>query len=85
MLSEPPEDDIPAIYSEVLDGGLLLLDSAGQEVTQVVSRASSTLEGSLPCRDADLSCPTPLEVAEGPSALEVATAEDPTPEGGASS
>jgi hypothetical protein len=51
----------------------------------VVSRASSTLEGSLPCKDVDLSHPTPMEVAEGPSALEVATIEDPAPEGGAGS
>jgi hypothetical protein len=50
-----------------------------------VSRASSTLEGSLPCRDTDLSHLTPMEVAQGPSALEVATAEDPAPEGGVSS
>jgi hypothetical protein len=95
MLSEPPEDDIPAVCSEVPDGGFSLLDSAGQEVTRVVSRASSTLEGSLPCKGADLSHPTPMEVAEGPSALEVATAEDlafesgagsyPAPEGVASS
>jgi hypothetical protein len=83
MLSEPPEDDIPAVCSEVPDDGLSLLDSAGQEVTRAVSHASLTLEGSLPCRDADLSHPTPMEVAEGPSALEVATVEDPAPEGGA--
>jgi hypothetical protein len=85
MLSEPPEGDIPAVCSEVPDSGLLLLDSAGQEVTRVVSRASSTLEGSLPCRDADLSHPTPMEVAEGPSALEVATVEDLASKGGAGS
>jgi hypothetical protein len=50
-----------------------------------VSRASSTLEGSLPCQDASLSHPTPMEVAEEPSALEVATVEDPAPKGGAGS
>ena len=59
-----------------------MLDSAGQEVTRAVSRASSTLEGSLPCKDTDPSHPTPMEVAEGPLALEVAAAEDPTPKGG---
>jgi hypothetical protein len=48
-----------------------------------VSRALSTLEGSLPCKDVDLSHPTPMEVAEGHSTLEVATTEDPAPEGGA--
>jgi hypothetical protein len=85
ILSEPPKANIPTICSEVPDGGLSLLDSAGQEVTRVVSRASSTLEGSLPCKDTDPNHPTPMEVAEGPSALEVAAAEDPAPEGGAGS
>jgi hypothetical protein len=85
ILSEPPEADIPTICSKVPDGGLSLPDSAGQEVTQVVSRASSTLEGSLPCKNADPSHPTPMEVVEGPSALEVAAAEDPAPKGGAGS
>jgi hypothetical protein len=82
ILSEPPEADIPTICSKVPNGGLSLLDSAGQEVTRVVSHASSTLEGSLPCKDTDPSHPTPMEGAEGPLALEVAAAEDPTPEGG---
>jgi hypothetical protein len=85
MLSEPPADDILPVCSEVPDGGLSLLDSAGQEVTRAVSHASSTLEGSLSCRDAGLSHPTPMEVAEEPSALEVATAEDLAPEGGVGS
>jgi hypothetical protein len=76
MLLEPPADDIPAVCLEVLDGGLSLLDSAGQEVTRAVSRTSSTLEGSLSCRDAGLSHPTPMEVA---------TTEDLAPEGGAGS
>jgi hypothetical protein len=79
ILSKPPEADIPTICSEVPDGGLSLHDSARQEVTRVVSRASSTLEGSLPCKDADPSHPTPMDVAEGPSPLEVAAAEDPSP------
>jgi hypothetical protein len=85
ILSEPPEDDIPTVCSEVPDGGLLLLGSAEQEVTQVVSRASSTLEGSLPCKNTDLSYPTPMEVTEGPSASEAAAAENPGPKGGAGS
>jgi hypothetical protein len=51
----------------------------------VVSRASLNLEDSIPCRDADLSHPTPMEVAEGSSALEVATAEDLASESGAGS
>jgi hypothetical protein len=85
MLSEPTADDIPAVCSDVPDGGLPLLGSAGQEVTRAVSRASSTLEGSLQCQDAGLSHPTPMEATEGPTALEVVTAEDPAPEGGAGS
>jgi hypothetical protein len=85
MLLEPPANDIPVVCSEVPNGGLSLLDFAGQEVTRSVSRASSTLEGSLPCRDAGLSHLTPMEVAEGPSALEVATVEDPALEGGVGS
>jgi hypothetical protein len=79
ILSEPPEADIPTICSEVLDGGLLLHDSAGQEVTRVVSRASSTLESSLPCKSTDSSHLAPMDVAEGSSALEVAAAEVPAP------
>jgi hypothetical protein len=39
------------------------------------SRASSTLEHDLEGREADLNCPGPMEVAEGPSTLEVVTAE----------
>jgi hypothetical protein len=85
MLSKLTADDIPTVCSEVPDGGLSLLDSAGQEVTRAVSHASSSLEGSLQCQDAGLSHPTPMEVTEEPSALEVATAEDLAPEGGAGS
>jgi hypothetical protein len=47
----------------------------------VVYRTSSTLEGSLPYKDADPSYPTSMEVAEGPSASEVAAVEDLAPEG----
>jgi hypothetical protein len=83
ILSEPLEDDVPAVCSEVPDGGLPLLGSIEQEVTLVVSRASSSLEGSLPCKDTDPGYSTPMEVAEGPSTSEVVAAEDPAPEGGA--
>jgi hypothetical protein len=85
ILSEPPEADIPTICSEVPDGGLMLHDSAGQEVTRVVSCALSTLEGSLPCKSVDPSPSAPKDMAEGSSALEVATVEGLAPEGGASS
>jgi hypothetical protein len=83
MLSEPTAGDILVVRSEVLDGRLSLLDSAGQDAAGVVSRASSTLEGSLQCQDAGLSHPTPMEVTEEPSTLEVVVAGDPAPEGGA--
>jgi hypothetical protein len=43
MLSEPTADDMMVVCSEILDMGL--------EVSQAVSRASSTLEGSLRCQD----------------------------------
>jgi hypothetical protein len=46
-----------------------------------VSRASSTLEGSLQCRGVGPDCPTHMEVTEDRSALEVAAIEDPAPEG----
>ena len=59
----------------------MLHDFVGQEVTQVVSRASSTLEGSLPCKSVDPGLLAPMDVAEGSSALEVAAAEGPAPEG----
>jgi hypothetical protein len=75
MLSEPTADDILAVCSEVPNGG--------QGVTRAVSCASSTLEGSLQCRYAGPSHPTPMEATEEPSALEVATVEDLAPEGGA--
>jgi hypothetical protein len=51
----------------------------------VVSRGSSTLEGSLPCKDTDPSYLTPMEVVEGLLASEVAAAEDPDLEGVAGS
>jgi hypothetical protein len=85
ILSEPPEADIPTMCLEVLDGGLSLHDSAGQEVTRVVYCASSTLEGSLLCKSVDPSHPAHMDVAEGPSALEVGAAEGPALEGGAGS
>jgi hypothetical protein len=67
------------------------LDSCcvGEEVTRTVSRALSTLEGSLAREDtlaldaADQSHSAPLGTAKGASALEVAAKEDPAPEGGA--
>jgi hypothetical protein len=77
MMSEPTTDDVMVVCSDVPDGGL--------EVSRAVSRASSSLVGSLQCQDAGPSCPTPMEVTEEPSALEMATTEDPASEGGAGS
>jgi hypothetical protein len=77
MLSEPTAGDMMDVFSEIPDVGL--------EVSRAVSRASSTLEGSLRCQEVGQDCPTPMEVAEDHSALEVAVAENPTPEGGAGS
>jgi hypothetical protein len=77
MLSEPIADDMMVVCSEIPDVGL--------EVTRAVSRASSTLEGSLQCQDVGLICPTHMEVTEDPSALEVAVVENPAPEDGAGS
>jgi hypothetical protein len=77
MLSEPTADDMMAVCSEIPDVGL--------EVSRAMSRASSTLEGSLQCQDVGPSCPTPMEVTREPSALEVAAVENLAPEGGAGS
>jgi hypothetical protein len=74
MLSEPTAGDMMDVCSEIPDVRL--------EVSQAVSRASSTLEGSLRCQEVGQDCPTPMEVIEDPSALEVAVAENPAPKGG---
>jgi hypothetical protein len=46
--------------------------------SRAASHASSTLERGLEGQEADLDCPAPMEVTEGPSALEVGTAENST-------
>jgi hypothetical protein len=75
MLSEPTAGDMMDVCSKIPDVGL--------EVFRAVSRASSTLEGSLRCQEVGQDCPTSMEVTEDPSALEVAVAENPAPKGGA--
>ena len=65
------------VFSDIPDVGL--------EVSRAVSRASSTLEGSLRCQKVGQDCSTPMEVAEDPSALEVVVTENPAPEGVAGS
>jgi hypothetical protein len=63
LLSGPVDDDVTETCGAVLNAGLRS------------SRASSTLERDLEGRDANLDCPDSMEVAEGPSTLEVVTAE----------
>ena len=70
LLSEPVDDGVMEVCADVLDAGLRS------------SHASSTLERDLEGRDTDLDRPGPMEVTEGPSALEVATAENLDPQDG---
>jgi hypothetical protein len=75
------EDIIPEdLLSEPMDGGAMDacvdVPDAGLGSSQAASRASSTLERGLEGQEADLNCPAPMEVIEGPSALEVAAAEN---------
>jgi hypothetical protein len=75
MLSEPTDGDMMDVCSDIPDVGL--------EVSRAASRASSTLEGGLRCQEVGQDCPTPMEVTEDPSALEVVVAENPATKGGA--
>jgi hypothetical protein len=75
ILSEPTDDDMMDVCSDIPDVGL--------EVSRAASRASSTLEGGLRCQEVGQDCPTPMEVTEDPSVVEVAVAENPAPKGGA--
>jgi hypothetical protein len=70
LLSEPADDGVMEVCADVLDAGLRS------------SRASSTLERDLEGRETDLDRPGPMEVTEGPSALEVATTENLDPKDG---
>jgi hypothetical protein len=70
LISELVDDGVMEVCADVLDAGLRS------------SRASSTLERDLEDRETDLDRPGPMEVTEGPSALEVATAENLDPQGG---
>jgi hypothetical protein len=83
------EDMVPEdLLSEPVDGGAMdacvdVLD-AGLGSSRAASHASSTLERGLEGQEADLDCPAPMEVTEGPSALEVAAVENSALEDGAS-
>jgi hypothetical protein len=67
LLSEPEDGGKMEICADVPDAGL--------ELSRAASRASSTLERGLKSQEAGLDCFVPMEVVEGPSALEVAVTE----------
>jgi hypothetical protein len=70
LLSEPADDGVMEVCADVLDVGLRS------------SRTSSALECDLEGQETNLDRPGPMEATEGPSALEVATAENLDPEDG---
>jgi hypothetical protein len=75
MLSEPTDGGAMDVCADVPDAGL--------GSSRAASRASSTLERGLEGQEAGLDCTAPTEVTEGPSALEVAVAENSTLKDGA--
>jgi hypothetical protein len=75
LLSEPADGGTTDVCADVLDAGL--------GSSRAASRASSTLERGLEGQEAGLDCTAPMEVNEGPSALEVAAAENSTLKDGA--
>jgi hypothetical protein len=68
LLSEPADGDAMDICADVFDAGL--------GSSRTASRASSTLEHGLEGQETDLDRLAPMEVTEGPSALEAAIAEN---------
>jgi hypothetical protein len=76
LLSEPADGEMMDICADVPDAGL--------ELSRAGSRASSTLECSLKGQEAGLDCSAPMEVGEGPSALEVVVTESSALKDGAS-
>jgi hypothetical protein len=68
LLSEPADGGATDVCADVLDAGL--------GSSRAASRASSTLERGLEGQETDLDHLVPVEVTEGPSALEAATAEN---------
>jgi hypothetical protein len=67
LLSEPADGGMMDVCTDVPDAGL--------ELSWAASRASSTLERGLKGQEAGPDCSAPMEVGEGPSALEVAVTE----------
>jgi hypothetical protein len=83
------EDMVPEdLLLEPADGGMMDIcadvPNAGLELSHAASRASSTLDHGLKGQEAGLDCSAPMEVVEGPSALEVAITEDSALKDGAS-
>jgi hypothetical protein len=83
------EDMVPEdLLSEPADGGMMDIcadvPNVGLELSHAASRASSTLDRGLKGQDAGLDCSAPMEVDEGPSALEVAVTEESALKDGAS-
>jgi hypothetical protein len=76
LLSEPADGEMMDICADVPDAGL--------ELSRAGSHASSTLERGLKGQEAGLDCSAPMEVGEGPSALEVAITESSALKDGAS-
>jgi hypothetical protein len=76
LLSEPADGGMMEVCADVADAGL--------ELSRAASRASSTLERGLKGQEAGLDCSAPMEVGEGPSALEVAVTERSALKDGAS-
>jgi hypothetical protein len=76
LLSEPTNGDMMDVCSDIPDVEL--------EVSRAASRASSTLEGGLRGQKAGQGCSIPMEVAESPSALKMAVAENPVLKDGSS-
>jgi hypothetical protein len=68
LLSEPADGGATDVCADVLDAGL--------GSSRAASHASSTLERGLEGQETDLDHLVPMEVTEGPSALEAATAEN---------
>jgi hypothetical protein len=81
------EDMVPEdLLSELADGGMMEIcadvPAVGLELSRAASHASSTLERCFKSQEANLDCSVPMEVAEIPSALEVAAAENSIPRDG---
>jgi hypothetical protein len=89
LLLEPPETESSIARTEITDDILLAGNPVGQEITQTISHASSTLEGSLAHGDtlaldvAGQGHPAPVGTTEGASASKGAAEDNPAPEGGA--